>query len=128
MTLAIALYTQFKGFAVASEDIAVTEVETRELPCTTDGGTLLKARFVRYGATVQVRGVLLSQALPFIQQAEQVGIQKLRGGMPTETLELGGRTILRAALERATVSQPVAVGDSLLCETLELVYESQVFV
>lgn len=117
-------YLQFKGFAVGAEDVSLNDGDSIEVQVVDSQGRVNTATFRKRRLTVRIRGILYSQALPFLQQAENSALALVFGSQPREDIQALGITIRQATLISATATQPVQVGTSLLCDALELIYES----
>lgn len=129
MPIDIGLYTQFKGLAVAPEDIRAGEAESKALPVVSDEGQLLQSVFKRHSLTITVRGIRSDQAESFLQTAQQANLNLFQGSPQKEDIALLGRTYYQCVLVDAQITQPIRLNQSSdLVEQLTLVYESQVFV
>jgi hypothetical protein len=128
MPFPVQFYHRFKGFAIAQEDVNFNEVESQEIDMVR-GRQKMKVTIVRYGATINIRGITKSQAAPFIQEANNSVRVRLFGLTDGEDLVIGTRTLYSAVLIRATpVPIPLGIAGLELLDSLSLEYHSLVFV
>lgn len=126
MPLTASLYIQVRGFAVAPEDIQISDGDSIEVTLSRDGA-ITKVPISRKTATVTIRGLTRQQARAFVREAERNRSSMLSGSVPGEDLDLGSIEIELAVLVKATPSVPIQVGSGFLVETTQLEFESQKF-
>lgn len=127
MPIAVRNYFQFKGYAVAPEDISWGEAASNEVSINR-GGTLTTSKLTRYTVQLTLRGLSESQASAFVTEAKANTRRLIRGSATLEDLQFGSKTLEQSVLITAVPSVSIAVAGVGIVEQLQLTYESQVFV
>lgn len=122
--VAASFFRQFKGFAIAPEDVQPSDVQSIDITISR-GGIASSVSLSRKGATVTLRGLTKQQTDPFVEQAKQNRLRMARGSIPVEDLNFGSFVVEDAALVKATPSVPIVVAGQSIVETLVLEYQSQ---
>lgn len=128
MPITVGHFTEFKGFAVAPEDIQAGEAESKTLPVVSEAGQTLQAKFRRYSLQIVVRGIRESEASAYLLAAQQANLNLFRGSPQVEDIAVLGRVFRQCMLVDCVVSQPYTLNGTGVIEQMTLTYESQVFV
>lgn len=124
--VSVAFYYQIRGFAVAPEDVQVSDGDQIEVSLSRSG-SITKVPITRKTATITIRGLTKEQSKGFIREANNNRKALLNGSVNSETLDLGAEEIEVAVLIKATASPPIQVGSSFLVEATQLEFQSQKF-
>lgn len=127
MPIAARFYQQFKGFAIAPEDVSFGEAESLDISINRRG-QVTSIAIPRRSVTITLRGINITQAQVFIDQAQATPLALVYGSAVLEDITLGGYTVRSAVLVKVTPTLPINVAGQDLMESLELEYHSQRFV
>ena len=119
--------SQFKGYAVAPDDVTYGEAETKEIEAV-QNCVPIKTQFVRRSVTIKLKGLTKDQAIPFIEQARNTPRNIVNNVSVGEDITLNsGVTIKDAVLVKATPTEPIQFNNTWVMPDLELEYHSKVF-
>lgn len=122
----VSLYRQIRGFAVAPEDIQVSDGDSLEVTLSRSG-TITKVPISRKTVTVTLRGLTEEQAERLVKEADRNRLSLLGGAINAANLNLGSMIIEDVVLVKAVASSPIQIGSSSLVETTQLEFQSQTF-
>lgn len=123
MPIAVSVYTQFRGFAVAPEDVQEGEVEAIEILLNRNG-QISKASVRRKSLSITIRGLAENEVGAFVQEADANNLRLIRGSAVVESIALGEFRLTDALLMKATPSMTIEVAGMRLVESLQLEYHS----
>jgi hypothetical protein len=127
MPLNVRVYSTFDEFAIAPEDIDWGEAGSSKVTVV-QSKAIVEAKFKRLSLTITMRGILETQAEPYIEKAENAALDIISGTAEKRTIRIGGRTIREAVLVRAEPTPTVKIAGNDVIEELVLEYHSQRFV
>lgn len=125
--VAVQLYYDFDGIAVAPEDVQFGEVDSQEVSLARLG-VVTKTALVRKSVTLTLRGLNTDQSQPYVNQAQRTSLNLIRGRADVRTLTFGLETIEDAVLVKAIPSVPILVDGQALYDSLQLEFHSQKYV
>jgi hypothetical protein len=117
---------QFHGYGINPDDITIGEAESQQVPVLVNG-RVRQVNLVRRNVTIKLKGLQAGDAAGYISQAVSSTVSQIIGTPVYEDINMGGYTLRRAVLVKATPTPSISFSGMQIMPSLELVYESQIF-
>lgn len=132
MPIGVALFTQQIGgkqYAFDTGDISFGDAETKDVDRNV-GTDIINFTLRKRQVTFTIRGANAADVQSLVQAREDSILQLVNATEPVtgEDIVLGGDTIYSAILVDVQAGPPINIGSTSLVETVEVTYDSTVFV